>query len=105
MTMNLFKNMPDELPDELVEILAESSSVRIERIISDGHRSGEDFWYDQDENEWVLLMAGSAVLEFEARAVKLAAGDHLLIPAHQRHRIQSTSAAEKTIWLAVFFNN
>ena len=103
--MNLFENIPIELPDELTEVLAESPSVRIERIVSDGQASPEGFWYEQDRNEWVLLISGSAVLEFEDRQEALNAGDYILIPAHQRHRIQSTSETEKTIWLAVFYEH
>jgi cupin 2 domain-containing protein len=102
--MNLFGDIPDVLPDELTEVLAESSNVRIERIVSDGQSSPDDFWYDQTQNEWVLLVSGSAVLEFEERSVDLKVGDYLLIPAHQKHRVASTSLTEKTIWLAVFFS-
>ena len=101
--MNLFEDIPEKLPEELVEILAESSHVRIERIVSDGHKSDEDFWYDQNENEGVFLIAGSAVLEFEDRKVELKPGDFLLIPAHRKHRVASTSPTEKTIWLAIFY--
>ena len=81
--------------------------VKIERIVSDGHASPEGFWYDQEQNEWVLLVAGSAVLSIEKETgieqIELVPGDYLLIPAHQRHRVESTSKTEKTIWLAVFY--
>jgi cupin 2 domain-containing protein len=100
---SLFENIPDVLSTELTEVLAESSTVRIERIVSDGHTSPIDFWYDQSEQEWVLLISGSAELEFEDRSVELKTGDYLLIPAHQRHRVTATSTTEKTTWLAVFF--
>ena len=103
--MNLFKEIPNELPDELVEVLASCSKVRIERIVSDGHQSKEGFWYDQSEHEWVLLVSGSAILEFEDRTQKLISGDYVLIPANQKHRVASTSLTEKTIWLAIFFGN
>lgn len=103
--MNLFDDIPQRLPEELVEVLAEGSTVKIERIVSDGHASPEGFWYDQDRHEWVLLVSGSAVLEFEDRKVEMQPGDHLLIPAHQRHRVASTSQSGKTIWLAVFYEN
>lgn len=103
--MNLFENITNDLPEELTEVLAESSSVRIERIVSDGQASLDGFWYDQKENEWVLLVAGSAVLEFEDETLELGRGDHLLIPAHRRHRVTSTSLTEKTIWIAVFYAN
>lgn len=103
--MNLFSHIPDDLPEELVSVLAENKSVKIERIVSDGHASPEGFWYDQQQSEWVLLVSGSAVLAFESGQVELKPGDHLLIPAHRRHRVESTSATEKTIWLAVFYEN
>lgn len=103
--MNLFSNIPENLPEELVEVLAENESVKIERIVSDGHASPDRFWYDQKQNEWVLLVAGSAVLEFEDGKVEMKPGDHLLIPAHQRHRVVSTSQTKKTIWLAIFYED
>ena len=103
MTENLFRNIPEELPEELFTVVAENETVKIERIVSDGHASPEGFWYDQEQNEWVFLVSGSAILTVEDEPVKLNAGDYLLIPAHQRHRIESTSQNEKTIWLAVFY--
>lgn len=103
MVTNLFQDIPEQLPEELTSVLADSSEIRIERIVSDGHASPEDFWYDQERNEWVLLLSGSAVLTIENKQVELKTGDHLFIPAHQRHRVESTSATEKTIWIAVFY--
>jgi cupin 2 domain-containing protein len=104
---NLFENIPGELPEELIAVLAENENIRIERIVSDGQASPEGFWYDQEQNEWVLLISGSAVLTIEKDAgseqCELGPGDHLLIPARHRHRVESTSQTEKTIWLAVFF--
>lgn len=104
MKKSLFDDVPKELPEELVTVLTESEGVKIERIVSEGHASPEGFWYDQDENEWVLLVSGSAVLVFEDKTVALMPGDHLLIPARRRHRVESTSTTEKTIWLAVFYS-
>lgn len=107
MKNNLHENLPAELPDELFTVLAEGSNVKIERIVSDGHASPEEFWYDQEQNEWVLLISGSAVLAIEQdtgiERVELVPGDYLLLPAHQRHRVESTSHSEKTIWLAVYY--
>lgn len=103
MTDNLFNEVPERMPDELVKVLAERDSVRIERIISDGHTSPAGFWYHQDEHEWVMVVSGSAVLEFEDRLLEMGPGDYVLIPAHQKHRVASTASNEKTIWLAVFF--
>jgi cupin 2 domain-containing protein len=104
MKENLFSSLPDDLPEELSTVLSEGNNVKIERIVSEGHASPEGFWYDQEQNEWVLLVSGSAVLTVGDEQIELSPGDHLLIPAHQRHRVESTSATEKTIWIAVFFS-
>lgn len=88
-----------------METLADSKTVRIERILSRGHRSPEGFWYNQEQNEWVLLLKGRAGLSFEGQsgAVELAPGDYLNIPAHVRHRVAWTAEDEETIWLAVHY--
>jgi cupin 2 domain-containing protein len=103
-TNNLFAAVPGELPDELVMVLAEREGVRIEHILSRGHASQPDFWYDQAEDEFVLLLTGSATLEFEGESdlKQLSPGDWLLIPAGCRHRVASTDEASDTHWLAVF---
>lgn len=79
--------------------------VRIERIVSCGQASPPGFWYDQDEHEWVMVLQGRAGLQLEGEAAPrvLNAGDHLLLPAHCRHRVESTASGEATIWLAVFW--
>jgi len=102
MVGNLFKELPDKEPEELCSVLAQSGHAKVERIVSDGHASPEGFWYDQEQDEWVLLVSGSAILEFEDQKVGLNPGDHLLIPAHRRHRVESTSPTERTVWVAVF---
>ena len=108
MKENLFNQIPAKLAEELVTVLSESKGVKIERIVSDGHASPDGFWYDQEENEWVLLVSGSAVMSVEKESgierIELEPGDHLLLPAHQRHRVEATSQTEKTIWLAVYFS-
>lgn len=104
-SQNLFADLPRNLSAELVDILAESVDVRVERIVSTGHRSPRDFWYDQDEHEWVVVLKGQAVLAFEdGETVLMKPGDHVLIPARRRHRVDWTTADEPTVWLAVFFN-
>ena len=100
--MNLLSNLPTNLPEELTTVLQEGTGVRIERIISTGHRSPEGFWYDQPENEWVMVVTGAAKLAFEDRVVELLPGDTINIPAHQKHRVVWTSPDEPTVWLAVF---
>lgn len=104
---NLFADIPSALEQELVERIAAGHGVRVERIVSRGHASPEGFWYDQEENEWVVLLRGRAALrvEGEDEDVTLAPGDHVDIPAHTRHRVQWTAEDEDTVWLAVFYNN
>ena len=100
---NLFADLPAELPAELTEMLAAGPGVRVERIVSRGHASPPGFWYDQAEDEWVLVVRGAARLCFEDGAVELRPGDHLTIPAGRRHRVEWTSPDEPTIWVAVFY--
>ncbi len=102
---NIFSGLPASLNKEVFENLVTAENIRIERIISRGHSSPETGWYDQDENEWVMLVSGSATLLFEGeKDVELKKGDFLLIPARQRHKVLRTSADQPTIWLAVFFS-
>lgn len=101
---NLFHNLPSDLPEELTTVLTNTEHVRIERIVSTGQASPDGFWYDQAEHEWVAVLSGQAVLKWESGDVQeLKPGDFVLIPAHQKHRVESTSPHEPTVWLAVFF--
>ncbi|HYD94138.1 MAG TPA: cupin domain-containing protein [Noviherbaspirillum sp.] len=104
-TGNLYGQIPTLLPEELVEVLGGAGNVRIERIVSRGHCSPPDFWYDQDLNEWVALLKGEALLRFErdGRLVRLAEGDHVRIAAHERHRVEWTKEDTDTVWIAVFY--
>jgi len=102
---NLFDGIPDFLADEKIDGLLETSAGRVERIISRGQASPPGFWYDQDEQEWLLLLRGSAGLRFSGQddTVILHPGDSLLIPAHVRHRVEWTDPTQDTVWLALFF--
>lgn len=85
---------------EIFDTLFESGEVGITRIVSNAHVSPEGFWYDQDEDEWVAVIAGKATLEFDSGGLReMKTGDWIVIPARTRHRIAGTSAG--TTWLAV----
>ena len=101
---NLFNNLPTSLPEELIENLFQTENVRIERIVSTGQSSPDDFWYDQSEGEWVILLRGGATLQFQKprKLQRLAPGDYVYIPPHRKHRVISTSETKTTVWLAVF---
>ena len=102
---NLFTNIPSDLRDELFETLLQTSSFRIERIVSHGHCSPEGFWYDQDDNEWVILLKGRAVLCFEDHHenITMNPGDYINIERHRRHRVQWTDPEQETVWLAIHY--
>lgn len=101
---NLFTPVPDNGAGEIFEQILAAGGVRIERIVSHGHASPANGWYDQDEDEWVLLLRGSGKVLFEdGREYLLGAGEHLHIAAHQKHKVTWTDPAAATIWLAVFF--
>ena len=102
---NIFSNIPAHIPEEIFEEIAQTEHCKIERIISKGHATPDGQWYDQDWDEWVILLQGHAGLLFEGddTPITLSPGDHLHIPAHARHRVTWTAPAEETIWLAVHY--
>ena len=101
---NLFTDIPGVMPDEICTEIVRSENIRIERIVSRGQASPPGFWYDQETNEWVLLVKGSASLRFlDGREIALTPGDYLLIPRHVRHRVVWTAPGEETVWLAVHY--
>lgn len=100
---NLFSGLPTSVDQEHFEVLLKRPGLHIERIVSMGQASPEGFWYDQPQDEWVVLLTGSAGLRFdgESEARKLKPGDWLHIPAHVRHRVEWTDAVQPSVWLAV----
>ena len=100
---NLLTGVPTSIPDEIFETIISKSNIKIERIISKGHKSEPNFWYDQDKSEWILILKGEARLQFEDKSIHSTPGDYLNIAAHQRHRIDWTTPEAETIWLAVFY--
>ena len=103
---NVYEKLPDEAVDrEIATLLLDRPPLRIERIVSTGQATPAGEWCDQDTDEWVLLVAGSARLriEGEARDRELGEGDFVLLPAHCRHRVTWTEPDKPTVWLAVHF--
>lgn len=102
---NLFADLPDGKGAEAVTRLAEGGAFRLERIVSTGQATPPGDWYDQDDDEWVILLAGEAglLIEGEAAPHTLRPGDFLLLPAHKRHRVEWTAADRETVWLALHF--
>lgn len=102
---NILAEIPVQLPEELFTCLVKNEQLRIERIVSRGHSDAPDKWYDQRQNEWLILLQGEAILQFEglAEKTKLMAGDYLLIPAHKKHRVVWTDPEMDSVWLTVHF--
>lgn len=99
---NIFTQLPEQIPEEIFETLLSRDNIRIERIVSKGHTTEAGTWYDQEWDEWVLLMQGEAILLFaDHRQLHLKTGDYVLIPAHVKHRVQWTVPNLETIWLAI----
>ena len=101
---NLFDVPLGKMANEIVEEIFSTKNFFVERIISDGQSSPQNFWYDQNTNELVFLLSGSAEIEFENEVVKLKPGDYLLIPAHTKHRVGKTDVNQKSIWLTFHYN-
>ncbi len=103
---NIFTNLPDASHDEIIEKIIDSPKCRIERIVSEGQNSPEDFWYEQDENEFVILLKGEAEIEFvDSKITSMKEGDYIFIPRLMKHRVRKTSEKTKTVWLALFFKD
>ena len=98
---NIFDDLPQHLPKEVVQTLIQVADVRIERIISHGHASPDDFWYDQAQAEWVIVLKGAARLQFEDGVIEMKVGDFINIPAFKKHRVDWTTPDETTVWLGV----
>lgn len=100
--MNWF-DLPAPQQVELTETVAHGSSGRIERIVSWGQHTPVGSWYDSSEDEFVLLLAGSAILGWEdGTEQELHPGDSLVIPRHCRHRVVRTSVSPPALWLTVY---
>lgn len=103
MLENLFTSLPGDTSREHIDTLLSRPGLRIERIVSYGQASPPDFWYDQPQNEWVVVLSGSAGLRLEHEAAQrtMRPGDCIELPAHCRHRVEWTDSTQATVWLAI----
>ena len=100
---NIFdKIIVDKEEENFFEIF-KNETIKIEKIVSNGQISPENFWYEQKKSEFILLLEGFAILEFENREVELKKGDCINIKAMEKHRVKFTILDEPTIWFAVFY--
>lgn len=103
-TGNLLGGIPESIPEEIEELILGAGQLTLKRILSKGQSTPEHEWYDQMENEWVLLIKGEAILAFEKEEdLYMQAGDFCFIPAHRKHRVKWTPDDHETVWLALYF--
>jgi cupin 2 domain-containing protein len=101
---NLLRGLPASLAAERVDVLVQTSALRLERIVSTGHVTPPGEWYEQTTHEWVTVLQGAARLTFEnAPPLEMGPGDHIVIPAGRRHRVEWTDPSQPTVWLALFY--
>jgi cupin 2 domain-containing protein len=104
MINNFYKYNEQFLKDEIFEDILKSKEFRIERIISNGQSTPDGEWYDQEQNEWVILLKGSACLTLENNdKIVLNEGDYINLPAHFKHRVEWTDKNQTSIWLAIHY--
>lgn len=94
---NLYAASDAPAAGERFDTLLQHRQLVVERIVSAAGASSAEFVQAQDE--WVLLVRGSAVLEVAGQARALEAGDYLFLPAGTPHTVKHTSG--DALWLAV----
>ena len=101
---NIF-DLPSKLPkEELFEALIDNEKVLIEKVVSTGQVTPPGEWYNQEREEWLIVLQGEGELSYEdGSRIKLTPGDYLYIPPHQKHRVEYTSTEPPCIWLTIFF--
>jgi len=103
---NLFTHTAVRPSEEFTHSLLQTTSFRLEQIVSNGSCTPAGDWYDQASDEWVIVLKGKARLRFEHpdAEIELAPGDHVNIGAHRRHRVEWTTPDETTVWLALHYS-
>ena len=94
--MNLFDYMVPER-GETFDTLLTYKNIEIIRIVSSDQLESKE--YCQEEDEWVVVLEGSALLRIKEEEKKVGKGEWLFIPAHSRHSVIKTEKG--TLWLAV----
>lgn len=100
---NIYEKVQIDKTEETFFEIFKNDKIKVEKIVSNGQSSPLNFWYEQKENEYILLLEGFAILEFGDFEVELKKGDCLNINSMQKHRVKFTSQEEPTIWFAVFY--
>jgi len=94
--MNIYEYKVPSIGEEFTTLL-QHKNVQINHIVSSDKL--EDKIYIQDEDEWVVVLKGSATLLVDNKEIKLKEGDTLFIPAKTSHKVLQT--LNDTLWLAM----
>jgi cupin 2 domain-containing protein len=94
---NLYEDALPPATGERFDTLLSHRGLVIERIVSTSKIELQE--YVQEQDEWVVLLTGEAMLEVAGRKVPLRAGDYLFLPALTPHTVQRVS--DGALWLAV----
>jgi len=102
---NIFSHIPSDLPEELIEEIIHNDAFKLERIVSKGHATPPGVWLDQERDEWVILLTGSAGLTIEGKKITMTMrpGEYVYLPAQCKHRVEWTDKDAETVWLALHF--
>jgi len=102
---NLLRDLPPPADEEIFETLLSGGPFKLERIVTRGQTTPPGQWFDQELDEWVIVLAGAARLRFEdqEQLVELVPGDWVHIAAHRRHRVEWVAPDQTTIWLAIHY--
>ncbi|MDL2285727.1 cupin domain-containing protein [Desulfovibrio sp. OttesenSCG-928-F07] len=88
-------------PEFIETVVSGKNNLRVERIVSHGHTTPKGEWYNQKQDEWVIVLEGRAELEdVEGSKITLNKGEHVLLPKGVKHRVSYCTSP--CIWLAVF---
>ena len=79
--------------------LFEKEKIKIVRIVSSDTLETKE--YCQEEDEFIILLEGSAKLDLDGKVVALNRGDTLYIPAKSKHKVLATDKG--TLWIAIHF--
>lgn len=94
---NLFAGAAPSSQDERFDPLLRCRNLVIERIVSPAGIAPAT--YEQPQDEWVVLLRGSATLCVAGARHQLGPGDYLFLPAGVPHTVEAI--AEECLWLAV----
>jgi cupin 2 domain-containing protein len=95
---NLYNQISPDENTEVFTTLFQNDSIKIESIRSWLKTPGEI--YNQEQDEWVILLEGEAELEIDNQIIILKKGDNFLVPKHTIHRVLSTT--KNALWIGVF---